>query len=282
MRPPAGACATRAAGKSPCILCPVNQHGVVLVNGVSQGFGRASALAWGDRGMSVICADRDVALASKTAAEVEDHGGRAISIQSDATVPMDVQTAFRKSEELFGVPNGVVHAATRYSAAAAAELSEGEFHELIAETLFSTQLVMKQAARVMDSGWVIVIGPPSTSASPQTAMVEAGLASLTARYAEVHPHLRFNLVTPSRRASDPQHDARLTRTVAFLGSPDGEGVTGAHTHVALPPPPKTVEQQLPEIQAALDDRFRQEDDGWDNGGGLDPTERTFDGTVGSA
>lgn len=281
MRLPAGAVVTRARHEVPCILCLVNQHGVVLVNGVSQGFGRASALAWGDRGMSVICADRDVALASKTAAEIEDHGGRAISIQSDTTVPMDVQTAFRKAEELFGIPTGVVHAATRYSATAAAKLSEGEFHELIAETLFSTQLIMKQAARVMESGWVIVVGPPAADASPQTAMVQAGLAGLTQRYAEVHPHLRFNLVTPSRRASDPQHDARLTRTVGFLGSPDGEGITGAHTKIVLPPPPKVVEQQLPEIQAALDDRFRQDDDGWNGGSSAEFAERALDGTVSS-
>jgi hypothetical protein len=230
--------------------------------------------------LSVICADRDVALASKTAAEVEDHGGRAISIQSDATVPMDVQTAFRKSEELFGVPNGVVHAATRYSAAEAADLSEGEFHELVAETLFSSQLVMQQAARTMEAGWVVVVGPPAADASPQTAMVQAGLTGLTARYAEVYPHLRFNLITPSRRASDPQHDVRLTDTVAFLGSRRGEGVSGSVTKVTLPPPPKMIEQQLPEIQAALDDRFRQEDDDWEPAGShVDPAERPADGTV---
>jgi hypothetical protein len=68
-----------------------------------------------------------------------------------------------------------------------------------------------------------------------------------------------NLVLPSRPASDPTHDAALVRTALFLGS-DADGLHGATLRVELPPPPRLVERLLPEIQAALDDRVRQDDE----------------------
>ena len=46
--------------------------GIVLVTGVGQGFGRSVALGWGRAGYDVVCADRDVELAARTAAEVEE------------------------------------------------------------------------------------------------------------------------------------------------------------------------------------------------------------------
>ena len=63
---------------------------VVLVTNVGQGFGRAVALAYGQSDYDVVCADRDVDLAAKTAAEIEELGGQAIPIQADMTTQSDV------------------------------------------------------------------------------------------------------------------------------------------------------------------------------------------------
>ena len=229
------------------------------MTGVGQGFGRAVALGWGRAGFDVVCADRDVDLASKTAAEVEEVGGQAIPIQIDVTVQLDVRHAFAKVDELFGGLDGIVHVASRASHAAGAELTDGEFSELVADTLHSTQLVLRTAARVLEAAWVVVVAPPTSANAPQNEMVRGGIARLCASYCARYPSLRVNVVVPSRSASDGRHDARLVDAVLWLGSDAATGMAGLELPVRLPPPPRVTEALLPEIQAALDDRVRQDD-----------------------
>jgi NAD(P)-dependent dehydrogenase (short-subunit alcohol dehydrogenase family) len=233
--------------------------GIVLVTGVGQGFGRAIALGWGRAGYDVVCADRDVGLASKTAAEVEDAGGQAIPIQTDVSVGMDVREAFDKVDELFGRLEGVVHVATRTSGIDPRTLADGEFAEVVADTLLSSHLVLRTATRRLENGWVVVVGPPHSGRAPQDRMARRGLAGLVAGYDALDDGPRVNLVLPSRPASDPTHDAPLVNAALFLGS-GADGVHGTVLRVELPPPPRLIERLLPEIQAALDDRVRQLDD----------------------
>jgi len=235
------------------------QGGVVLVTGVGQGFGRAIALGWGRAGYDVVCADRDVELASKTAAEVEESGGQAIPIQIDVTVTMDVRHAFTKIDELFGRLEGVVHVASRSSSANPLALTDNEFTELVDDTLRSSQLILRTAARSLERSWVVIVAPPASADAPQNAMVRGGLARLAAAFGARSDALRVNVAVPSRSASDPVHDARLVDAVLFLGGEDAEGLRGLELAVDLPPPPRVVERLLPEIQAALDDRVRQDD-----------------------
>lgn len=232
---------------------------VVLVTNVGQGFGRAVALAYGRAGCDVVCADRDVALASKTAAEVEEVGGQAIPIQVDVTVQLDVRHAFEKVDEIFGSLAGLVHVAARESHSRASHLSEAEFTELLEDSLRSSHLMLRTAARTLERAWAVLVAPPGDAREPQMAMVRGALARLAGAFDERYPHLRVNVVVPSRGASDPHHDARLVHTVRWLGSDDSDGVRGSEMRVELPPPPRTVETMLPEVQAALDDRVRQDD-----------------------
>ncbi len=231
----------------------------MLVTGVGQGFGRAIALGWGRAGYDVVCADRDVELASKTAAEVEESGGQAIPIQIDVTVTMDVRHAFTKIDELFGRLEGVVHVASRSSSASPLALTDNEFSELVDDTLRSSQLILRTAARSLERSWVVIIAPPASADAPQNEMVRGGLARLAAAFGARSDALRVNVAVPSRGASDPVHDARLVDAVMFLGGEDAEGLRGLELAVDLPPPPRVVERLLPEIQAALDDRVRQDD-----------------------
>lgn len=231
----------------------------MLVTGVGQGFGRAIALGWGRAGYDVVCADRDVELASKTAAEVEESGGQAIPIQIDVTVTMDVRHAFTKIDELFGRLEGVVHVASRSSSASPLALTDNEFSELVDDTLRSSQLILRTAARSLERSWIVIIAPPASADAPQNEMVRGGLARLAAAFGARSDALRVNVAVPSRGASDPVHDARLVDAVLFLGGEDAEGLRGLELAVDLPPPPRVVERLLPEIQAALDDRVRQDD-----------------------
>lgn len=244
---------------------------VVLVTNVGQGFGRAVALGFGARGYDVVCADRDVALASRTAAEIEEAGGQAIPIQADMTTHLDVDNAFRKVHEIFGRLGGVAHVAAHVSHTALRDLGEPEFAELFEEDVRSVFLVLRAAERQLGEGWIVLVGPPRDAASPPMAAVRAAMAGFATgrvgrpgRRSDPHgsgerPRLRVNLVSPSRGPSDPAHDRRLVETALFLGSTAAAGVASQIVDVDLPPPPQVTDTLLPEVRAALDASVTQED-----------------------
>jgi len=248
---------------------------VVLVTQVGQGFGRAVALAYGQAGYDVVCADRDVDLAARTAAEIEELGGQAIPIQADPTAALDVQAAFAKVWEIFGSLSGVVHVTSFDSASPFHHLGEGELIELFDETVRSSVLVLRGAQRAAPGSWVVLVAPAPHPERPHLAAVTGALARLAAAfpapsvgatptdeldaYAEPVLGLRVNVVVPSRPASDPRHDAPLVHAVRLLGGRAGSGVQGAEVAVTLPPPPMVIEALLPEVQAALDDSVRQDE-----------------------
>jgi len=248
---------------------------VVLVTQVGQGFGRAVAIAYGQAGYDVVCADRDVDLAARTAAEIEELGGQAIPIQADPTAALDVQAAFAKVWEIFGSLSGVVHVTSFDSATPFHHLAEGELVELFDETVRSSVLVLRAAQRAAPGSWVVLVAPAPHPERPHLAAVGGALARLAAAFpaplalgsepdaldAVTEPvrGLRVNVVVPSRPAADPRHDAQLVHLVRLLGGQAGSGVHGAEIGVALPPPPQVIEALLPEVQAALDDSVRQVD-----------------------
>lgn len=234
----------------------------MLVTNVGQGYGRAIALAYGRAGYDVVCADRDVDLASKTAAELEELGGQAIPIQADMTTHMDVLAAYEKVMEIFGELGGVVHLATHVSSTAFENLGEGEFFELMSEDVRSTYLVLKAAARLRSVGWVAVVAPPALG-SVQMLSVQGALEKMIEGFTQRYAFPRANLVVPSRQASDPRHDQALVRLVRYFGSPESAGVGGQTMRVELPAPPSATDNLLPEVRAALDLTGVQDDTGYD-------------------
>lgn len=232
---------------------------VVLVTNVGQGYGRAVALAYGRAGYHVVCADQDVDLASKTAAEVEELGGQAIPIQADMTTQMDVLTTYQKVLEIFGALGGVVHLASQVSTTPFENLTEGEFFDVMAENVRSSYLVLKTAARLLSVGWVVVVAPPTLNAV-QMMTVNGALEQMVKGFRERFSYPRVNLVLPSRASADPRHDQALVRTVRYLGSHESVGVSGQIFDVELPEPPQVTENLLPEVRAALDTSVRQEEE----------------------
>lgn len=229
---------------------------------VGQGFGRAIALAYGRAGYDVVCADRDVDLASKTAAELEELGGQAIPIQADMTTQMDVLAAYEKVMEIFGELGGVVHLASHVSSTPFENLAEGEFFELMSEDVRSTYLVLKAAARLRSVGWVAVVAPPALC-SVQMLSVQGALERMIEGFTQRYAFPRANLVVPSRQASDPRHDQALVRLVRYFGSPESAGVGGQVMRVELPAPPSATDSLLPEVRAALDLTAVQDDGRYD-------------------
>lgn len=236
-----------------------DEASVVLITNVGQGFGRAIALSYGQSGFDVVCADKDVDLASKTAAEIEELGGQAIPIQADMTTQLDVLAAFNKVFEIFGDLSGVVHVASSESHTAFRELSEGEFGDLFVENVRSTFLTLKMAERLLEQAWIVLVSPPKSATEPHMLSIRGAMTRMAAGFEARNERLQVNVVIPSRAASDPKHDARLVRAVRFLGSSATLGLSGHRFYVALPPPPRVLEAMLPEVRAALDSSVRQDD-----------------------
>jgi NAD(P)-dependent dehydrogenase (short-subunit alcohol dehydrogenase family) len=258
----------------------VEQARVVLVTNVGQGFGRAVALSYGQAGYDVVCADADVDMASKTAAEVEELGAQAIPVQADVSSQLDVRSVFGKVHEIFGDLSGVVHVATHHSHTPFSRLTESEFAELMREDVTSTYLVLREALRALAPTWVVIVTPPRSADHPQMAAVHGAISNMASTFAGDGPAMprdvldfadigapepavtgrpRVNVVVPSRAPSDPRHDARLANTVRYLGSAASTGVSGITVSIDLPPPPRVTESLLPEVRAALDDTMRQDD-----------------------
>lgn len=251
---------------------------VVLVTQVGQGFGRAVALGYGQAGYDVVCADRDVDQAARTAAEVEELGGQAIPLQVDPTSALDVAAAFGKVLEIFGTLGGVVHVVAHDSVTPFERLAETELADLLEDVVKSSVLVLRATQRAAPDGWVVLVAPPPRPGRPHLAAVGGALARLAAAFpapsladpeaqgADEEPSsgLRVNVVVPSRPAADPRHDLPLVHAVRLLGGHAATGVHGAEVAVRLPPPPMVVESLLPEVRAALDDRVRQDEDDLDD------------------
>lgn len=249
---------------------------VVLVTHVGQGFGRAIALGYGQAGYDVVCADRDVDLAARTAAEVEELGGQAIPLQTDPKSPLDVAGAFDKVLAIFGSLGGVVHVVAHDSVTPFERLAEAELSELLDDVVKSSVLILRAARRAAPDGWVVLVAPPNRPDRPHLALVGGALARLAAALpapvptdpealadpdVEAASGLRVNVVVPSRPAADPRHDLALVQAVRLLGGQAATGVHGSEVAVRLPPPPTVVDTLLPEVRAALDDRVRQDEDG---------------------
>lgn len=243
-----------------CSVCymAMNTVSVVLVTNVGQGFGRAIALAYGRADYDVVCADRDVDLATKTAAEIEECGGQAIPMQADMTTQLDVKKAFEKVYEIFGDLSGVVHVASMESHSRFRDLGEGEFAELVDEVFKSTFLILKTAARLLNPGWLVLVSPPRNAQEPHMLALRGAITRMASGFEARHHQLNVNVVVPSRNSSDPLHDDALVRNVLYLGSRN-TGLSGHRFYVELPPPPKVIESLLPEVRAALDENVRQDD-----------------------
>lgn len=75
---------------------------VAFVTGAGSGIGRASALAFADRGAAVSIADVSAEASRAVAEEIVNAGGRALGLLCDVTSSTDVQTALQQTVDAFG------------------------------------------------------------------------------------------------------------------------------------------------------------------------------------
>src|SRR5438093_2622772 len=168
---------------------PTNEKGrfagkVAFVTGAANGIGRATALAFGREGASVVVADVSEQANQEIARLIEAAGGRALAIRCDVTRAEDVKAALDTTIETFGRLDAAFNnAGVEQATKAMADITEAEWDRVIAIDLRGVFLCMKYEIPLMlkQGGGVIV----NTSSGAGVKGFRGGAAYVAAKHGVV-------------------------------------------------------------------------------------------------
>jgi 3-oxoacyl-[acyl-carrier protein] reductase len=128
-----------------------------IVTGASGGIGRVVAKRLASDGFAItVHYAGNPAKAEAVVAEINNAGGKAISVQADVTKPRDVETLFKKTLEAFGKVDVVVHSAGIMPLLPISGGDVETFDKVITTNLRGTFLVLGQAAQHVPAGGRII------------------------------------------------------------------------------------------------------------------------------
>ncbi len=180
---------------------------VALVTGASRGIGRAIAVALAEAGADVAVNYRSrKAAARETCAAIHTAGSRALAVKANVARAAAVARMVATIDLELGPVDILVNNAGIVSAKPLAEISERDWHEMIAVNLTSAFLVTQQVLPGMRArGWGRIIMISSVAAqtggvtAPHYAASKAGLLGLTHSYARhlVKEGITVNAISPA-------------------------------------------------------------------------------------
>jgi len=136
---------------------------VAFVTGASSGIGRATALAFGREGASVVVADVAADRNEHTARLIKQAGGRARAIRCDVTRSGDIEAALNAAAERFGaVDIAFNNAGIEQPVKPAAEITDAEWDRLMQVNLRGVFVAMKhEIAHMLARGGGAIVNTSS-------------------------------------------------------------------------------------------------------------------------
>src|ERR671916_2560223 len=123
---------------------------VAFVTGATSGIGRATALAFGREGASVVVADIATDGNQETARMIEQAGGQSLAVACDVTRGDDIAAALHAAVERFGhLDIAFNNAGIEQPIKPAADISDDEWDRLVAINLRGTFLCMRHEIELM-------------------------------------------------------------------------------------------------------------------------------------
>jgi NAD(P)-dependent dehydrogenase (short-subunit alcohol dehydrogenase family) len=133
----------------------------VVITGASAGVGRATARLFGRRGANVALIARGRAGLDAAAAEVEEHGGRALVLRADVADHRQVESAAEAAEAAFGPVDVWINVAFTSVFAPFTEIEPDEYQRVTDVTYLGFVNGTRSALKRMlprDSGTVVQVG----------------------------------------------------------------------------------------------------------------------------
>jgi NAD(P)-dependent dehydrogenase (short-subunit alcohol dehydrogenase family) len=123
---------------------------VTFITGATSGIGRATALAFGHEGASVVVADVTTDGNQQTARMIEQAGGQSLTVSCDVTRADGIKAALDAAVQRFGRLNIVFNnAGIEQPIKPAAEISDDEWDRLVAVNLRGAFLSMRHEIELM-------------------------------------------------------------------------------------------------------------------------------------
>jgi NAD(P)-dependent dehydrogenase (short-subunit alcohol dehydrogenase family) len=123
---------------------------VALVTGAASGIGRATAVAFGRAGASVVVADTSVDGGHMTAALIVEAGGKALFVKTNVTVPSEVEALLDKAVAHYGrIDCAVNGAAIEEEHLPLAEGEDAQFDRIMGVNVKGVWLCMRAQLRQM-------------------------------------------------------------------------------------------------------------------------------------